>query len=427
MWESLQILLGCSGHGSTQLKDRGGTVRASLRFSTISRLGGALAAAWLCGTGPAWAGSGASAGTLQLMLLNPLCGFLGISTACPQLPTVVQIVQEVAGLDNVAPNFVSSTIIPGVLGLDQTSGACTVAGNAFVPCNALAVNAVNPIARASIGPSDLSSLTPLAFMSIAKQQATPVPVGTSGENSFFYAVTSEASGQHTLDLFLDFPGWTQKQFAKGQSVATITLPLVTFDGTTETPVLATLNVTATCNGAAVCLTGTVTGIPGTAMNPPSAAQLGIQFGYQFGPSPNSQIPHGVLEVTLPVVVTLANDPAYFGISPVDNTITLINQSSGLPTAFSNTEAGFAVKVLGTGISVGVAPYAAPLCTDASCPSDPTVTPITNYGFCASVGGISTVAAFVSIGTDGTTYASSQVAAPQPVCPTPNSTVKVAAH
>jgi hypothetical protein len=163
------------------------------------------------------------------------------------------------------------------------------------------------------------------------------------------------------------------------------------------------------------------------MNPPSAAQLGIQFGYQFGSSPNLQTPHGVLEVILPVVVTLANDPAYFGVSPVDNTVTLINQSSGLPTAFSDTEPGFAAKVLGTGISVGVAPYAAPQCTDTSCPSDPMVTPITNYGFCASIANTSAVAAFVAIGTDGTTYASSQVAAPQPACPTPNSTAKVAAR
>src|SRR5438309_1799014 len=94
----------------------------------ISRLSGVLAAIWLCTAGPAWAGGGgASVGTLQSLLLDPVCDFLGV-TSCPQLPTINQIVLETSALENIPPNLVRSQVIGFTLGLDQASGACTVAG-----------------------------------------------------------------------------------------------------------------------------------------------------------------------------------------------------------------------------------------------------------------------------------------------------------
>jgi hypothetical protein len=393
-------------------------VRALIRPSAISRLGGVAGAIWLLSVGPAWAGSGASVGSLQGMVLDPLCQFMGI-TSCPQFPTVNQIVAEISALENIPPNVARFQLIGLANGLDQTSGACTVAGNsfgstAFVPCDTLAINAVNPLSRSSVDPSGLSNLTPLAFAT-SSGSAIPVPLGVSGENSFFYAAVTETSGQHTLDLFFDYAPWTAKQFVKGQTVATVQFPMVVLSAGSERSVSATLQVTATCNGAASCLSGTVTGDFVTAGIRKSypAGQLGLQIGYNFGSSPNSAAQHGLLELQLPVIVTQATDPAYFGVTPPFNTNgatpgapTYINQASGLPTAFSSDDSGFNFM----GMGVGVPPYPAPQCTpgDAACPSDPTVTPVTFYAICATIANRPAVAAFLSVGTDGTTYASSPV-------------------
>jgi hypothetical protein len=390
-------------------------MRISARFSMLSRLCGAVTAIWLCAAGPASAGSGASAEGLQMALLDPLCSFLGVAS-CPQLPTVAQIVEEVSALENIPPNLVRSQIIGVSLGLDQSSGACTVAGNfGFVPCDTLAVNAINPLASSSIGPSDLSQLTPLAFNSKSGQVVVPVPLGTSGQNSFFYAVLTGESGQHKLDLFIDYPLWTARTFTIGQVLATISFPMVILNGAIETPVSATLQVTAACaGGVAACLSGTVSGIPGTGTTPLSAAQLGIQLGFSFAASPNSATQHGIFEVQLPVIVTQSTDPAHFGVSPVNSAVTLINQASGLPTAFSKNDVGVTPSVLGK--PIGVPPYPGPLCTAATCPANPPTPPTTFYGFCASIANTPAAAAFASVGTDGTAYAVSQIAAPQPQCP-----------
>jgi hypothetical protein len=189
---------------------------------------------------------------------------------------------------------------------------------------------------------------------------------------------------------------------------------VVLNNGSERSVSGTLQVKATCNGAASCLSGTVTGdfvTAGTRKSYP-ASQLGVQIGYNFGASPNSDTQHGLFELQLPVIVTQATDPAYFGVNGAKTTD--INQASGLPTAFSSDDSGF--KFMGMG--VGVPPYPAPLCTDTSCPTDPATPAMTFYGICASIANRPAVAGFLSVGTDGTVYASSPVAA-LPQCPAAN--------
>src|SRR5689334_759259 len=72
----------------------------------ISRLVGAVAAVWLSGVGSAWAGGSADAGNLQANVLKPLCDLLDMKTTCPTLPTVTQLVLQIAGLENASPEMV---------------------------------------------------------------------------------------------------------------------------------------------------------------------------------------------------------------------------------------------------------------------------------------------------------------------------------
>jgi hypothetical protein len=382
-------------------------MRTRVGSSTISRLVGVMTAAWLCGTGPVWAGDGGNdAGPFQ-PFLQEVCGFVG-ATSCPQMPTLTQIILGISDFQNTPPDFVR-----GPLG--NFAGICSVSGtgNTGLPiCSeANAVTTLNPLAPSSIALSDLPSLTPLAFQAVSGQAATPVALGTTGANSFVYLVLTGADGQYTLDVVFDYTPWTSKSFVKGQAVGSFTFPLVILNaGNSETPVVATLNLTATCNGAASCLTGTVTGIPGTGTNPPpTAAQLGIQFGFQLAASPNSSTPHAIITFQLPVVVTLATDPVYFGVDS-NGTPTFINQFSGQPTAFSKNDLGFTPPSLG--LPIGVAPTPAPLCSGPNnCPP-----PTTQFGFCATIAATPAVSTFVSLGTDATAYASSPVVTPLPQCP-----------
>jgi hypothetical protein len=375
--------------------------------------------------GPAWAGGGGSDGGTSQSFLDGACALVG-AQPCLNLPTLAQIILGISDYQNTPPDFVR-----GPLGNIGTQGGspCSVSGSPFPLCSANnAVGTVNPLAPSSITLSDLSNLTPLAFNSpvtnpncppITPGQATPVPLGTDCANSFLYPVLTGPDGQHTLDVVIDYTPWTSKSFVKGQAVGSFTFPLVMLNSNnSETPVTATLNLTATCSGAVAaasgCLAGTVTGILGTAKNPPpTAAQLGIQFGFQLAASPNSSTPHAIITFKLPVIATLATDPVYFGVDS-NGTPTFINQASGQPTAFSQNDLGFTPTsvVLPNGGSIGVAPYPAPLCPANGCP--PPTSP-TFYGFCATIAGTPAAATFVSVGTEGTTYASSPVGQ-QPQCP-----------
>jgi len=78
-------------------------MRASIRYSTVTRISGAVAGLWLCGAGAAWAGGGTDLVSLQALLTNGqgtgLCDVFGISP-CPQPPTVTQTALELAALGN---------------------------------------------------------------------------------------------------------------------------------------------------------------------------------------------------------------------------------------------------------------------------------------------------------------------------------------
>lgn len=469
-------------------------MRGSVRSSRVSCLIGAVAALWLCGAGSAWAGGGggADAGTVQAFL-DAICGVLGV-TSCPQLPTATQAVLESSALENSPPDLIRGE-----------NSLCTVSGTllfGFPRCDTLAITAANPPSRsdprplasspislaslsnpmtlpaAPIAVSSLSSLTPLAFMSPPSGPATPVPPGTTGANSFFYAEATRASAQpDTLTLFFDYPPLTNPTFAKGQIIAKISLPLQVLNadgserlvcgphgcpGSGNPPVtgsVATLRITANCNGGPGCLTANVVGdfsVPGT-IETRTAADLGVEFRLVFNSSPNATSSHAIFEVQVPLLVTgpsnpancgnainsgtadpadCGNDPAYFGVVPIFATLangnlnsnvgcpvgmppgvgcpTGINQISGLPTAFKTNDLGFTPGFLGK--PVGISPSAAPTCIGGGvCAGQ--VTPST-YPFCASfwANGASpplhsAVAAFLAIGTDGTTYVSSPIPVP----------------
>lgn len=380
-------------------------MRTLMGASAISRLAGVMMTAWLCGMGPAWAGGGGSDGGISQPVLQNVCTLVGVQS-CPQLPTLTQIILGIADYQNTTPDFVRST-------LGNFSGICSVSttgGTGLPICSQNnAVSTASPLAPSTIALTDLSNLTPVAFKAdtVSGQAVTPVALGTPGANSWIYPVLTGPDGQHTLDVVLDYGPWTSKQFVMNQPVGSFKFPLVILNSdNSETPVVATLNLTASCNGAAGCLSGTVTGI-GT--KPLSAAQLGIQIGFQLAASPNVPTPHGIFELQLPVIVTLLSDPAYFGVDS-NGTATFINQLSGQPTAFSQDDRGFTPTSVGR--PVGISPYPAPLCPASGCPSG---SPPIFYGFCATIAGTPAAATFASVGTDGTTYASSPVGQ-QPQCP-----------
>lgn len=387
-------------------------MRTPIGASSISRFAGVMIGAWLCGMGPAWAGGGGSDGGISQAFVQQVCDLVG-ATSCPQLPTLTQIILGIADYQNTPPDFVR-----GPLG--NFAGICSVSenGSGLPLCTeSNAVTTVNPLAPSSIALTDLPNLTPLAFRAVSGLAVTPVALGSPGANSFLYPVLTGPDGQHMLNVVFDYLAWSSKPLVKGQVIVSFTFPLVILNNDkTETPVTATLSITATCSGAVAsappCLAGTVTGIPGTGRNPPpTAAQLGIHFSFQLAASPNSSTPHAIFTFQLPVIVSLATDPVYFG---VDNsgTPTFINQFSGQPTAFSKDDVGFAPTFVGR--PIGVSPYPAPLCPATSCPST-TPPPPTFYGFCATIAGTPAAATFLSVGTEGTTYASSPVGQ-QPQCP-----------
>ncbi len=238
---------------------------------------------------------------------------------------------------------------------------------------------------------------------------------------FFYATVLEGTnGQpQLLDLILDNTAGTNKQFSKGP-VVSFSIPLVVLKGGVEYPVAATLLLTANNNGASGNLTGTVTGnFPVVGTKTYSAAQLGINFDYNFGASSNSTTSHGLYEVQIPLVVTMSNDAAYFDDpSSCPNSSKGTNPLSGYCNAFSTQDLGFSASVLGSGASIGVAPYAAPLCTTATCPTNRAAPQTTYFGFCATFANASApaVATFGQIGTDGTTYLSTPVSTQGIQCP-----------
>jgi hypothetical protein len=365
-------------------------MRVSLRLSVISRLASGAAVIWMCGSGSAWAGDGGSSGLSLQGVLDDVCSVFGLP--CPQLPTVTQQVIEIAGLTNQSPDNVR-----------LLNSVCGPLSPSALPCGPdVAVNAVNGLAKSPpLGTIDaMWYLTPLAFTPglVATQYGDPAA------KSFFYShVLAGANGQpHTFDLFYDLPG-TNKLVVP----VALSLPLVVLnpDGS-ERPVAATLN--AVCVGfgcASATVSGDFLGTGKTKKYSPGA--LGLNLNFAFAPSPNSPVPHPIVEVQIPLVVTMQNDPAYFTALPCPAGV---NPISGYCEAFTKDVRGSPIP--GTGTSVGIAPYAAPPCTATTCPSPPPTPPATSpsfFGFCATISSNPVIAAFASIGTDGTTYASTPTA------------------
>ena len=383
-------------------------MRARVGSSAISRFAG-VAAAVFCGMGSAWAGDGGSDLGIQ-SVLNTICAEVGM-TSCPKVPTITQAILEMSGLENAAPDFVRGP--QGPIALAQFAPLCSVSSGTSSCSLANAINTVNRPAASPVAVSDLPNFTPLAFTTV-KGQAVPVPLGTKGANSFFYAVATGPNGEpNTLTVIFDYPTLTSSNFTKGQVIANVSLPVQVLnnDGSERlicgatgcTTSLATLQI-STCNSGANCVNGLAANVVGDFSSPgtivtKSAGDLGIQASVSFGSSPNSGRSHFVLEVQVPLLVTLGNDPAYFGVVP--SGVIPVNEISGLPTAFTSDVVPAS--------KIGIAPQAAPACPAGSCPP-----PTTTFPFCASFSGNgagplnSAVATFLSIGTDATTYVSSPV-------------------
>jgi hypothetical protein len=263
----------------------------------------------------------------------------------------------------------------------------------------------------------LPSFTPLAFTT-GKGQAVPVPLGTKGTASFFYAVvTPDQNGEFTtLTVVVDNPALTSSNFTKSQVVANVSLPLQLLNsdgserpscGATGCPASLEMLQITTCSSGSGCVNGFAYNVlgdfssPGTIVSQP-AGSLGIQASVSFGSSPNSARSHLILVAQLPLLVTHGNDSAYFGVVP--SGVIAVNQLSGIPTAFTSDVVPAS--------KIGVTPRAAPVCPSGSGSCPP---PTTTYPFCASFAGnggslTSTAATFLVIGTDATAYVSSPVPA-----------------
>src|SRR5207302_7455294 len=137
--------------------------------------------------GSAWAGDGGSDLGIQ-SVLNIICAEVGM-TSCPKVPTITQAILEISGLANASPDYVRGP--QGNLVVAQFQPLCSVSSGTGLPvCSqANAINAVSPPAASSVAVSDLAGLMPLAFTTV-KGQAVPVPLGTSGTTSLFYAVAT---------------------------------------------------------------------------------------------------------------------------------------------------------------------------------------------------------------------------------------------
>jgi hypothetical protein len=98
-------------------------------------------AAWACGPKPVWAGGGGGEDLGDAQdLLNGACALLTVGQdPCPQLPTISQIVLEIAGLIFDRPQAVRQDV--------KVSGSAVYASNVVTN-----------------SPIDLSTLTPLAFI-----------------------------------------------------------------------------------------------------------------------------------------------------------------------------------------------------------------------------------------------------------------------
>jgi hypothetical protein len=466
---------------------RGQIMRASIS-STVSRLAGAVAALWLYGAGPVWAGSGGGAdlGSLNSALTS-LCNLLsspppsgfGVSLpSCPQVPTVAQGVLQLAAWNLVPTEMIRATnaiplkgavnagnpsippvgpvpppitefpvgadvlsnLLPnltplGFKGPDAIGKTVTLSTNNTTPVtskmlnfastkgliagqNYSIVDTTTPMAI-STG-TTLTSFTGTAVTMSANaaglgvgsgDKITLTPIATATQlydpdaGAFLYAVaslsaSSTQTGQpDTFYLLYEDLSLVRQTFNKNQIVAYFSLPLTVLDSTgNPSQVMTNLQVVATtCSGGPACLQlQAVGGIGGSSpSNPIAATNFGINFALVFAPSPISTTSHAFFELQVPLVITNAIDPLYFG-NPVSN------------VAFNFTA--------DTTASIGIGPSAVPLCSGTG-PCGPPAPPPYFFALCAKLPAgngngngkvqapVPAVAAYYAISTAGETLLS----------------------
>jgi hypothetical protein len=372
-------------------------MRASIRSSNLFGLAGAVAALWLAAGQPAKAGDGVSLAGVQTQIGDPtgatgVCSFLGMGTifgtTCPQLPTLSQAVAELAALYSSPLEAVRAQPFANVpMGGDIDAGNPSSPPAIYPEAASLKIGTSFPIDT-----NVLSGLRPLAFISpiIGSGPATPTQLHNLAATSFSYAVASTLKNSYpdTLFLFYEDIGSVNQNFPTGQVVAKFSLPLVKLTGSTETAVPAILqykpgkSTTLPSNDKTLdCSASTLSGITGYT----TPASVGINCAVVFGATALSPLPHAVFEVSLPLVITEATDPAYF------------------ETGYDNFTSPFTADLAP---NYGIAPSAAPLCTTTTCPTfPPPATTTQYYPLCADLPNllstpVPAVAAFYAISTDG---------------------------
>jgi hypothetical protein len=315
----------------------------------------------------------------------------------------------------------------------------------------------------------LSTLTPLAF--ISQSLGTAQTPGTApvtqlydtSADTFLYAVglsSTSPSAIGSTGVPLPVPDYVyffyddifrfNVSFATGTTIGKFTFPLRVLNSNgTERAVPTTLNFVATNPGD--CSMSTVVGdFNGMGTSPPlTPDQVGIDCQVVLSASPASTQQHAIFEVKVPLLVTrigldpstgkcftpppgspaaLCPDPLYFYsfLTPKDpatkkvlsNPVNSPLVTQGVYTAFEQST-GYSPPTgstyLGTGISIGLAPSAAPLCSDlftsGNCPATP-IQPI--FPLCANLPTKTTgnsiqlrpaVGAFYAMATSGETLLS----------------------
>jgi hypothetical protein len=262
-----------------------GRSRRAIRFigRTAAPLIALIAGAWLWSAAPAWAGGGSGTSEAYQAILNTTCSTFGI-TSCPQLPTINQVVVEIAAIEGITPAEVRANQ------LSIPPGTAFDAGTLV-----------------STSGSGLFLTNPLAFIASPGQQPIPTNPSNPAANSFLSATTVPSNGSPTtLDLTFDFQPRTNSIFTANQNVGDITLPIIVADSS-QNPVrdvTATLQILGTGIGSGVTtdIVGDFLGT-GTPQTDP-LADLGMTSSLNFT--------HGYLEFDLgiPLLITSDVEPAY---------------------------------------------------------------------------------------------------------------------
>lgn len=445
-------------------------MRNLTRYSIISRISGALAGLWLCSAGTAWAGGGADFASLSDLLTNTatgICAFFKISS-CPTVPSVTQAALQVAALGNNLPEMLlrqnqftpasrmAANNPPAVPHDDY--GVPTGVGIPFPLDNSTTVPPLFIAATPGKGTTPptpasglLSNLTPLAFISQPSGTAPVTLLSDPKANSFFYAVALSSKGvlgtgeplptPDYVYFFYDDLSRFNVSFTMGTTIAKFTFPLRVLTasstgGFTERAVPTTLNLVADSGGD--CSNSNVVGdFNGMGTSKPLLPEeVGIDCQVVLSASPASTQQHAIFEVKVPLLVTNATDPLYFyGVnhnSPKSSAINSPQAPLGVYTAFQNDTAPIQPPtgtILGPGIAIGLAPSAAPLCSDLSvaCPVFPPAPPIqVNFPLCANLPTKTTsnspqlqpsVGAFFAMATSGETLLSAALgSASTSTCP-----------